>query len=119
MLDLRRIRSKAKVFVSCPGLWILVVPSGSTLPILFGHDEGMVRREGEQRGEEWFLHFREFFARELQERFVPDAPVTVEIPGAVYRFVILAAQEPLDAGAAGVAPNPIEPRSEPQKKAVR
>ena len=62
----------------------------------------MVRREGEQRGEEWFLHFREFFARELQERFVPDAPVTVEIPGAVYRFVILAAQEPLDAGAAGV-----------------
>ena len=47
--------------------------------VLLGYDERMVRREGEERGEEGFRSFGKLLAHELQERFVPDAPVAVEI----------------------------------------
>ena len=62
----------------------------------------MVRREGEERGEERLGRRRELLAHELQEGFVPDAPVSVEVVPAVARLVVLAADEPLDARRAGV-----------------
>ena len=49
-----------------------------------------------------FRSFGKLLAHELQERFVPDAPVAVEILFAVPGFVILAADEPLHAGRTGI-----------------
>ena len=80
------------------------VALGKRVGVLFGHDEGVVRREGEERGEEGLARAAQLLAREAQEGLVPDAPVSVEIPLAVGRLVILAADEPLDAGRAGVGP---------------
>ena len=80
------------------------VALGQRRGVLFGYDERVVRREGEQRGEEGFGHRRQLLARELQELFVPDAPVAVEIPRAVLRLVVLAAYEPLDACRTGIGP---------------
>ena len=80
------------------------VALGQRRGVLFGYDERVVRREGEQRGEEGFGHRRQLLARELQELFVPDAPVAVEIPCSVLRLVVLAAYEPLDACRTGIGP---------------
>lgn len=72
--------------------------------VLCRDDERVVRREGEQRGEERLRCPGELLAGELQERFVPNAPVTVEITLAVPVFVVFAADEPFDACRAGVCP---------------
>ena len=82
----------------------LRITVGQRRRVLFGHDERVVRREGEERGEEGFGHGRELLAHELQEGFVPDAPVAVEIPRAVPRLVVFAAYEPFDARRTGVGP---------------
>ena len=78
------------------------VAVGQRVFVSGGYDERMVRREGEERGEEGFRGFGKLLAHELQERFVPDAPVAVEILFAMPGFVILAADEPLHAGRTGI-----------------
>ena len=49
------------------------------IAVFLGNLEGMVRRACEHSGHEGWLHLRHLCAIVLQERFVPDAPVAVEV----------------------------------------
>ena len=80
------------------------VTLGQRRGIAFGNHERVVGREGEKGGEERLCDRPQFFACELEEFFVPDAPVAVEVVRAVGLFVVFAADQPFDPGRAGVGP---------------
>ena len=61
--------------------------------ILLRHHKGVVRSEGKHCREEGLLLLRKHLSHIIQELFVPDTPITIEIIRAVHLLIILATIE--------------------------